>query len=82
MKIGVATMNVTAKNALFCLLTTRSVESGITVELTGRREFTQAAPEELSCETGYRRSGPTICYARDDRRIWNVRSSPNSFTSG
>jgi hypothetical protein len=31
--------------------------------LTGRREFIQAAPEESICETGYRRSGPTICYA-------------------
>src|SRR5262245_21919795 len=36
----------------------------ITVELTRRRDFTKASPDELSCETRSRRSRPTICYAR------------------
>ncbi len=33
------------------------------VELTGRREFIQAGPEQSSCEKRCRRSGPTICSA-------------------
>src|SRR5438105_2654319 len=35
--------------------------SHITSELTRRREFNQASPDESSCETRYRRSRPTIC---------------------
>src|SRR5437660_8941384 len=35
----------------------------ITIELTRRREFTRASPDESSCETRSRRSRPTICYA-------------------
>src|SRR6267378_1923198 len=37
-------------------------ESGRTSELTRRREFNQASPDESSCETRSRRSRPTICY--------------------
>jgi hypothetical protein len=33
-----------------------------TVELTRRREFNQASPDESSCETRSRRSRPTICW--------------------
>ncbi|MDX6559965.1 MAG: pyridoxine 5-phosphate synthase [Blastocatellia bacterium] len=33
-----------------------------TAELTRRREFIQASPDESSYETGFRRSRPTICY--------------------
>jgi len=33
-----------------------------TSELTRRREFIQASPDELRCETRSRRSRPTICY--------------------
>jgi hypothetical protein len=33
-----------------------------TIELTRRREFIQASPDESSCETRSRRSRPTICY--------------------
>ncbi len=36
---------------------------GITVELTRRREFNQASPDQLSYETRSRRSRPTICSA-------------------
>jgi hypothetical protein len=35
-----------------------------TVELTRRREFIQASPEQSWCETRSRRSRPTICSAR------------------
>src|SRR6266404_5134230 len=35
----------------------------ITFELTRRREFNQASPDESSYETRYRRSRPTICWA-------------------
>src|SRR5712692_9167891 len=35
----------------------------ITVELTRRREFIQASPDESSCETRSRRSRPTNCWA-------------------
>jgi hypothetical protein len=34
-----------------------------TVELTRRRDFIQASPDESSCETRFRRSRPTIRYA-------------------
>jgi hypothetical protein len=34
---------------------------GITVELTRRRAFNQASPDQLSYETRSRRSRPTIC---------------------
>src|SRR5205809_5743278 len=37
--------------------------SDITVELTRRREFTNASPDESSYETRSRRSRPTICCA-------------------
>jgi len=37
--------------------------SNITSELTRRREFNQASPDESSCKTRPRRSRPTICYA-------------------
>src|SRR5688572_5664096 len=40
----------------------RSKSSRRTVELTRRRQFIQPSPGQLSCETRYRRSGPTICY--------------------
>jgi len=33
-----------------------------TSELTGRRDFIQLSPDQLSYETRSRRSGPTICY--------------------
>src|SRR5437762_13675813 len=35
-----------------------------TVELTRRREFNQASPDESSYETRSRRSRPTICWVR------------------
>src|SRR5882672_8215183 len=35
----------------------------LTVELTGRREFIQPAPDESSYKTRPRRSRPTICWA-------------------
>src|SRR2546421_11349124 len=38
-------------------------DSGITVELTRRREFIQASPDQLSYETRPGRSRPTICFA-------------------
>src|SRR5438067_1129831 len=37
-------------------------DRNITVELTRRREFNQASPDESSCETRSRRSRPTICW--------------------
>src|SRR6266404_9960513 len=40
-------------------------KSNITAELTRRREFNQASPDESSCETRSRRSRPTICWAAD-----------------
>jgi hypothetical protein len=39
-----------------------------TVELTRRREFTNAEPDQLSYETRSRRSRPTICSALVERR--------------
>src|SRR5438874_582486 len=42
--------------------------AGITSELTRRREFIQASPDQLSYETRSRRSRPTICYGAPERR--------------
>ena len=38
--------------------------SGITSELTRRREFIQPSPDQSSYKTRHRRSRPTICSAR------------------
>src|ERR1041384_2981323 len=62
-----------------------SKERHRTVELTRRREFIQASPDQLSYETRSRRSRPTICSVasnsktpvikrdRDDAYISNVQ---------
>src|SRR5205823_213197 len=39
------------------------------IELTRRREFIQASPDESSCETRSRRSRPTIYWRRCSRRL-------------
>src|SRR5438105_14471846 len=36
--------------------------SGLTSELTRRRESKHPSPHQASCETRYRRSRPTICW--------------------
>src|SRR5262249_12598216 len=38
-------------------------KSDITLELTRRRDFTNASPDQLCYKTRSRRSRPTICYA-------------------
>src|ERR1051325_10913749 len=40
----------------------RLLLSGLTVELTRRRDFFQPSPDQSSYETRSRRSRPTICY--------------------
>ena len=53
------------------------------IELTGRREFNQASPDESSCETGCRRSCPTICWAciseRSIERLFRAQDSVNDI---
>src|SRR5438552_7094867 len=44
-----------------------------TIELTRRREFNQASPDESSCETRFRRSRPTICCASSSD-VMNLQS--------
>jgi hypothetical protein len=46
----------------------------ITVELTRRREFNQASPDQLSYETRSRRSRPTIRYAAPSSTECNEES--------
>ncbi len=48
------------QDVIFALFIIRS--TGITVELTRRRESTHPSPHQVSYETRYRRSRPTICY--------------------
>jgi hypothetical protein len=54
-----------------------TVNSGLTTKLTGRREFTTAAPDESSCKTRTRRSGPTICLASPNTRTARRDNPPS-----
>src|SRR5258708_29025027 len=52
----------------------------LTLELTRRREFNQASPDQLSYQTRSRRSRPTICYVAFFHRIGWYRTP--CFSSG
>ncbi len=48
------------------------VISGITAELTRRRDFIHASPDQSRCETRSRRSRPTICWAAIRKLLLSV----------
>src|SRR5438046_5909759 len=54
-------------------------EKHITFELTRRREFNQASPDESSYKTRSRRSRPTICSGAVDDRLVTLANRSASF---
>ena len=58
-----ATMSTMTAARLELILMRHPKTGSRTVELTRRRDFTNASPDESSCETRSRRSRPTICSA-------------------
>ena len=62
-----------------------TLTNNLTAELTRRREFIQASPDQSSYETRSRRSRPTICstaFRIMNARVYTVHIAKLSWRSG
>src|SRR5712692_9734224 len=65
-KMGACRRNTLSRRIAVCVAMRNRCR---TAELTRRRDFTQASPDQLSYETRSRRSRPTICWVAPSYKL-------------